>query len=115
MLQALYDEHAATNTTDEVINGHKVVMLPAAFSKKQLFRKFVNEQGWNVEIVDRKSNKMAKVKDWPLLEGFYATEHEANANNGKVAGQKINHTTFAGLWKDEFPHLKVVEGMMKGE
>lgn len=115
MLQALYDEHAAEHGTDEVVNGNKVVVLPAVFSKKMLFRKYMADQGWKVEIDETKQKKMANLKDWPLLEGFHLTEKEAKANNGKVAGQTINHTTFAGLWKDEFPHLKIVDGMMKGE
>ena len=57
---------------------------------------------------------MSKVKDWPLLEGFYTNEQEAASNHGKVAGPKVNNTSFAAIWKEEYPHLKVVEGMMKG-
>jgi cellobiose-specific phosphotransferase system component IIB len=115
MLQSLYEEHSSSSMTDEVINGKKVVVLPPSISKKQLFRKFAADQGWEVTIIDRKTNKMAKVKDWPLLPGYYATEQDAALNHGKVAGEKINHTSFSLLWKEEFPHLKVVEGMMKGE
>jgi hypothetical protein len=115
MLQALYNEYKDDSSTGVVINGMKVVVLPAAMSKKQLFRKFIAEQGWKIEIIETKTNKMSKVKDWTLLPGFYATEQEAALHTGKVAGKKINHTTFAALWKEEFPHLKVVDGMMKGE
>lgn len=100
--------------TNEVMNGKKVVVLPASLSKKQLFRKFVADQGWKVTITDRKKNTMAKIKDWPLMEGFYATAEEAALNNGKIAGSKVNHTSFTEIWKTAFPHLKVVEGMMKG-
>ena len=102
MLQALYDEHKAANSTNEMINGKKVVVLPAAMSKKQLFRKFIADQGWKVEMLDSKTGKMAKVKDWPLLPGFYATEQEATLHNGKVAGQKINHTSFDTGFKTMF-------------
>lgn len=99
MLQSLWDEYAVYED-----DPHEIVLLP--FSKKNLYNTWIREQGWDVK---EESGRIAAYKDWELLDGFYATEEEAAANGGKVAGDKISYPSFFNIWKDEFPRLTVTE------
>jgi hypothetical protein len=111
LLLSLLEEHGNGNAGDGL---EEDVVLPPSFSKRQLWHRWIREQGWFVKILDRKKGAMAKSKDWELLPGFYASDEDAVDNGGKVAGQKMSFTNFAFLWRAEFPKLKVVDGMMKG-
>jgi hypothetical protein len=102
MLQSLFDEYS-----EYLDDPDEVVTLPASFSKRNLWLGWVREHGWSVAV---ENGKFAKYKDWTLLEGFYATEAEATANNGRVAGPRISFPSFYNIWKADFPRLKVVKG-----
>jgi hypothetical protein len=108
LFQSLMDKYGNENEPDGDVN------LPPSYSKRSLFRTWIQDQGWHVEITDRTKQTMKRIKDWPLLEGFHATEAEAAEKGGKVAGQKMTMTNFVKTWREEFPQLKCVEGMMKG-
>ena len=89
-------------------DDNEFVFLPPSFSKRQCYYEICFACGYRVTFKDRGKSILDPKEQWPLRDGFFRTQEEANDHeNGRVVRPVVSWRSFGRYWQKNFPKLRV--------